>query len=178
MRRMTGVVASGRTLAFAIGLFFVGFLVHESAHLLVLHLIGGQGSLIVRPWRFATVDLTLPSLHVQPNPPLDTWRQAIMNFSGPAIAAALFALSLRWIQTPDLRLAVEANVAILVFYAVTETAYLLLWSTFHIDADLLVTPEFNYGVPLVIILIAAAARGLTPGVRLAPEQAETARAGS
>ncbi len=159
------IAAAGRIFVLAIGLFFVGFIVHESAHLVVLHLIGGQGSLIVRPWRFATIDLTLPSLHVQPSPPLDTVRQAIMNFSGPAIAAALFALSLRWIRNPDLRRAVEANVAILLFYAVIETAYLLLWSAFRIDADLLVTPEFNYGVPLMIIVIAAATPGFTSSVR-------------
>jgi hypothetical protein len=153
---VTGLAASARTLAFGVGLFFVGFLVHESAHLLVLHLIGGQGALIIRPWRFSTVDLTLPSLHVQPNPPLDTVRQAIMNFSGPAIAAALLALWLWPIRNPDLRLAIAANVAILGFYALIETGYLLLSSAFRIDADLLVTPEFNYGVPLLIILIAAA----------------------
>jgi hypothetical protein len=163
MRQISGVVASGRTLAFAVGLFFVGFLVHESAHLLVLHLVGGQGTLIVRPWRFAIADLALPSLHVQPNPPLDTWRQALMNFSGPAVAAALFALWLWPIRNPDLRLAIQANVAVLVFYAVIETAYLLLSAALRIDADLLVTPEFNYGIPLMIILGAAAARGLSRG---------------
>jgi hypothetical protein len=170
---MTRVAASGRTFLLAVGLFFVGLIVHESAHLAVLHLIGGQGSLIVRPWRFATIDLTLPSLHVQPSPPLDTLRQAIMNFSGPALGAAMFALALRWIRNPDLRLAVTANVWILVFFALIETAYLLLWSAFRIDADLLVTPEFNYGVPLMIIVIAAALRALKPPSRSRAEGAES-----
>src|SRR6266853_4828206 len=162
---MTRVAASGRTFLFASGLFFVGLAVHESAHLAVLRIIGGQGSIIVRPWRFATVDISLPSLHVQPSPPLDLLHQAVMNFSGPALAAILFALSLLWIRNADLRLAIEANVAILVFYALIETAYLVLWSAFRIDGDLLVTPEFNYGVPLMIIFIAAAARGFMGPVR-------------
>jgi hypothetical protein len=156
MRQTMGLAASARTLAFGVALFFVGFLVHESAHLLVLHAIGSQGALIIRPWRFATVDLTLPSLHVQPDPPLDTLRQAIMNFSGPAIAACLLAIWLLAVRNADLRLAIAANVAILAFYALIETGYLLLSSALRVDADVLVTPEFNYGVPLLIILIAAA----------------------
>jgi hypothetical protein len=178
MVAMTRVIGSGRTLLVAVGLFFVGLLVHESAHLAVLHLIGSQGSLIVRPWQFATFDLTLPSLHVQPNPPLDTTRQAIMNFSGPAVAAALFALALRWIRDPDLQPAVAANVSILVFFALIETAYVLLWAAFRIDAEILVTPEFNYGVPLLIILIAAGSRALKPPVQLARSRGSTASSGA
>ena len=36
-----------------------------------------------------------------------------------------------------------------------------MWSAFRIDTDLLVTTEFNYGVPLMIIVIAKA----TPRLR-------------
>jgi NAD(P)H-dependent FMN reductase len=44
-----------------------------------------------------------------------------------------------------------------VFYAVIEDGDLLLQSLADFDASILTTPEFNYGVPALIILIAAVA---------------------
>jgi hypothetical protein len=45
-------------------------------------------------------------------------------------------------------------VGILVFYAVIEAGDLWLESKFEIDAPILTAPEFNYGVPALIILLA------------------------
>jgi hypothetical protein len=89
------------TFGLAVVLFFPGLILH----LVVLHLIGGQGVVIVRPWSFTVVDLTLPSIHIQPVPPLDSGRQAVVNFFGPALAAAIFAIPLLYVRDRRLRLA-------------------------------------------------------------------------
>ena len=136
------------TLGIAVALFFPGLALHESLHLLVLHLVGGQGTIIVRPWQFALVDLSLPSLHVQPVPALDFGRQLVVNFFGPALAAVLVAIPLLFVRDRRLRLALGANVAVLIFYAVIEAGYLLIDP--YLELGVLVTPEFNYGVPLGI----------------------------
>jgi hypothetical protein len=142
------------TFALAILLFFAGLAVHEGLHLAVLNLIGGHGSLITRPWKFALVDISLPSVHVQPVPALDLGRQLAVNFFGPAIAALIFAVPLLYLRNRLLGLALGANVAVLVFYAVIESAYLLDDALLHVDLGVLVTPELNYGVPLAIFVIA------------------------
>ena len=53
------------------------------------------------------------------------------------------------------RAAIGANVAILGFYALIEAADLLLEQLGDFDLGILTTPEFNYGVPLLIMLVAA-----------------------
>jgi hypothetical protein len=142
------------TFGIAILLFFLGMAVHESLHLVVLKLVGGHGALIVRPWKFALVDLSLPSLHVQPVPALDLGHQLVVNFFGPALAAVLFAIPLLYVRSRELRLALGASVAVLIFYAVIESAYLLDDALLNVDLGFLVTPELNYGVPLAICAIA------------------------
>ena len=143
------------TFGIAVALFFAGLALHESLHLVVVHLVGGQGSIIVRPWRFALVDLILPSLHVQAVPALDFWRQVAVNFFGPALAALLFAMPLLYVRDRRLRLAFGASVVVLIFYAVVEAGYVLIDSYLNLEVGLLVTPEFNYGVPLAICVTAA-----------------------
>ena len=147
------------TLAIAIVLFFPGFALHEAMHLAVLNLIGGHGVLIVRPWRFAAVDLTVPSLHVQPAPALDWGRQLAVNFLGPALAGSLFAIAALRVGDRRLRLAVTANVAILGFYSVIEAIALFGDSLPAPAANLIGTPDFNYGVPLAICFAAALLAG-------------------
>jgi hypothetical protein len=142
------------TFAIAFLLFFPGLAVHESLHLAVLNLIGGHGSLIVRPWKFALVDLSLPSVHVQPVPALDFGRQLAVNFFGPALAALIFAMPLLYVRNRPLRLALGASVAVLIFYALIESAYLLDDALLNVDLGVLVTPELNYGVPLAICVAA------------------------
>jgi hypothetical protein len=145
------------TFAIAVVLFFPGLLLHESLHLVVLQLIGGQGVLIIRPWAFALIDLSLPSLHVQPVPGLDVGRQLVLNFFGPALAAGLFAVPLLYVRDRRWRLALIANVGVLVFYALIEAGYVLADVYLHLELGVLVTPEFNYGVPLAIYIAAALA---------------------
>jgi hypothetical protein len=142
------------TFGLAIFLFFPGLAVHESLHLVVINLVGAHGSLVVRPWKFALFDLSLPSLHAQALPVLDLGRQLLVNFSGPAVAAVLFAMPLLYVRNRPLRLALGASVAVLLFYAVIESAYLLDDAYLNVDLGVLATPEFNYGVPLAICAVA------------------------
>ena len=152
------------TFGTAILLFFPGLAVHESLHLVVVNLVGGHGALIVRPWKFALFDFSVPSLHVQPTPALDLSHQLAVNFFGPALAAAVFAIPLLYLRTRPLRLALGASVAVLIFYAVIESVYLLDDAYLNIDLGVLVTPELNYGVPLAI----CAAAGLLATFRREP----------
>jgi hypothetical protein len=153
------------TFGIAIVLFFPGLAVHESLHLVVLNLVGGHGSLVVRPWKFALIDLSLPSLHVQPVPALDLGRQLVVNFFGPALAAVIFAIPLFYVRNRSLRLALGAGIAVLIFYAVIESAYLLDDVYLNVDFGVLVTPELNYGVPLAICAMAGFLAVLRPRVR-------------
>jgi hypothetical protein len=136
-------------------IFALAFGAHEVMHLLVIYAVGGSGSIIVRPWKLGLVDWTIQSLHAQPAQPLDLVRQALVNFGGPALAAIpLLAL---WASVRDTaaRYALWANVLILFFYALIEAGDLLLEEKANVDVSLLTTPEFNYGVPLLIILAAS-----------------------
>ncbi len=49
----------------------------------------------------------------------------------------------------------SANLAILAFYSLIEAGDLLLETLADFDAGILTTPEFNYGVPMLIILVAS-----------------------
>ena len=136
-------------------LIFVGaFGTHEVMHLLVIYAVGGHGSLVVRPWHLALVDFTIDSIHAQPDQPLGLLRQALVNFLGPALAAIPLVALLVTVRELEARIALAANVVILMFYALIETADLLLETRFEVDLSFLTTPEFNYGVPALIIIVA------------------------
>ena len=143
-----------RTLLLSILLFIAAFGTHEVMHLLVLYAVGGTGSILVRPWRLGLVDATIYALHVQPDQPLGVVRQLLVNFLGPALAAVPLAVLLMQVREPVARIALAANVAILAFYAVIEAGDLLLESAGSVDLPILTTPEFNYGVPALIVVIA------------------------
>lgn len=146
-----------RTLALSLLLFIAAFGTHEVMHLLVLYAVGGHGSIVVRPWLLGLTNATIPSLHVQPDQPIGLFRQLLVNFLGPILAAIPLAALLSSVREPVARIALIANLAILVFYAVIEAGDLLLESLADFDAQILSTPEFNYGVPALIIIIAAVA---------------------
>src|SRR4029077_12442051 len=143
-----------QTLVLSLVLFSVAFATHEVMHLLVLYAVGGTGALIVRPWHLGLFDASTYALHVQPDQPIRLARQLLVNFLGPALAAVPLAILLRYVRGRAVRIALTANVAILIFYAVIEAGDLWLESAFNIDAPILTAPEFNYGVPAVIILLA------------------------
>jgi hypothetical protein len=154
MRSVTASAAAWRTLLLSLLLFIVAFATHEVMHLLVLYAVGGTGSLIVRPWHLGLFDATTYALHVQPDQPIGLTRQLLVNFLGPALAAVPLAVLLLYVRERAVRIALAANVAILVFYALIEAGDLWLESAFEIDAPILTAPEFNYGVPALIVVLA------------------------
>src|SRR5712692_4443320 len=154
MRPVSALSAAWQTLLLSLLLFIVAFATHEVMHLLVLYAVGGTGSLIVRPWHLGLFDASTYALHVQPDQPIGLGRQLLVNFLGPALAAVPLAVLLLYVRERSVRIALVANVAILVFYTVIEAGDLWLESAFAIDAPILTAPEFNYGVPALIILLA------------------------
>jgi hypothetical protein len=144
-----------QTLVLSLVVFALAFGAHEVMHLLVLYAVGGHGSIIVRPWRMGMIDASIGSLHVQPDQPIGLVRQLLVNFLGPVLAGVPLAVLLMYVRDPVARAALGANVAILGFYALIEAADLLIEQLGDFDLGILTTPEFNYGVPVLIILIAA-----------------------
>jgi hypothetical protein len=143
-----------RVLVVSVLLFVAGFGAHEVLHLLVIYAVGSQGEIIARPWHLYFLDFSIWSVHAQPTEQLDVTRQSIVNFSGPFLAAIPFAALLFYVREPVAVAALIANVLILLFYATIELLYVLGEAVWHTEMPLLVTPEFNYGVPLAIILLA------------------------
>lgn len=126
---------------------------HEVMHLLVIYGVGSSGSIIVRPWQMGLLPFSIWSLHAQPAQPLDVTRQTIVNVLGPLLAAVPLAALLVWVRQPVPMAALIANIVILVFFAAIEGADELLERIYHLDVAWLTWPEFNYGVPALIILI-------------------------
>ena len=142
-----------RVLILSILIFVGAFGTHEVMHLLTIYAVGGSGSIIVRPWQLGLVNFSIYSLHAQPAQPLDVTRQAIVNFAGPVLAAVPLAALLLYVREPVAVAALIANIVILAFYTVIETGDLLLEEVQHVDVAWLTWPEFNYGVPALVILI-------------------------
>jgi hypothetical protein len=147
-------------------LIFVGaFGTHEVMHLLVIYAVGGSGSIIARPWQLGLLNFSIWSLHAQPSQPLDLTRQTIVNAAGPLLAAVPLVGLLWWVREPVPVAALIANLVILVFYAAIEAGDLILESAYHMDVSWLTWPEFNYGIPVLIIAIAVVAARLLPAFR-------------
>ena len=154
-----------RVLILSVLIFAGAFGTHEVMHLLTIYIVGGSGSIIVRPWQLGLVNFSIYSLHEQPAQPLDVTRQAIVNFAGPALAAIPLGALLFYVREPVPVAALIANVVILVFYAGVETADLLLEQVQHVDVAWLTWPEFNYGVPALVILITVLTVRLLSAIR-------------
>lgn len=144
-----------RVLILSLLIFVAAFGAHEFMHLLLIYAVGAQGEIVARPWQLGLVNFSVWSLHAQPSTQLDVVRQSIVNFFGPFLAAVPFAALLLYVREPVALAALIANVVILVFYAVIELGDLLLEQVWNTDVRLLTTPEFNYGVPLAVILLTA-----------------------
>src|SRR5438874_12247104 len=138
---------------------------HEVMHLLLSDAVGVDGSIIVRPWRLGYVNFTIYALHAQPAHELDVVRQAIVNFFGPFLAAIPLAALLVYVREPIAVAALIANVVILVFYAFIEAGDLLLEAVNNVDLPLLTWPEFNYGVPVLVIVLTALTVQLLSAIR-------------
>lgn len=142
-----------RLLVLSLLLFVAALGAHEVMHLLLIYAVGSSGSIVVRPWQMGYLPFTIYGLHAQPALQLDVVRQSIVNFFGPALAAIPFAALLFYVREPIPLAALIANVVILAFYAIIELGDLLLEKVWNTDLPLLTTPEFNYGVPLLIIVL-------------------------
>lgn len=153
-----GVAAALQTLVLGVVLFFPAFALHEALHAAVVTALGAHAEIVIRPWPFATVGLSLPSVHVQPVPPLSDAGQLADNFLGPALAAVVCALWALAAPQRVLRYALAANAAALVFYALIE-ALDVVSDSLGADLPLLTTPEFNYGVPLALFIAGAVLAG-------------------
>jgi hypothetical protein len=143
---------SKRVFLLSVLLFVAAFGTHEVMHLLLIYAVGGSGAIIVRPWSLGLFNFTIYGLHAQPAQPLDMTQQTIVNFFGPFLAAVPLAVLLLYVREPVVVPALIANVVILLFYSVIEAGDLLLESVNHVDAPFLTWPEFNYGVPLLVLI--------------------------
>ena len=123
-------------------------------HLVTLYAIGSSGTLIVHGWKFTFLPITVNSFHAQPAVPLAFGPHLLFDFAGPALAAALLGLLTLAVREPVARAALLANLVILGFYALIEPIDVLLDATVG-GAPFLLWAEFNYGVPLLVLLAAS-----------------------
>jgi hypothetical protein len=149
----------GETAALTVMLFSTGLLLHESLHLVVIHALGADAVLVVRPWSLAVAGWRIYGLHAQPLSPLSPLQQLVVNISGPCLAAVPLAVLLRYARGEAIRLALGLNVAVLVYYAVIEAAYVVLESWLGLEGQWLTAAELNYGLPAISALLVIAARG-------------------
>src|SRR5207247_8811722 len=89
-----------RVLILSILLFVVGFGAHEVMHLLLIYAVGGSGVIVARPWEMGYLPFSIWSLHAQPAEQLVVFRQSIVNFFDPILAAIPLAALLRSVRAP------------------------------------------------------------------------------
>jgi hypothetical protein len=140
------------TLALSLVLFGAGLAVHEAAHLGVIRALGHDGFLLVRPWQLGLGGWSIYGLHAQPASPLAPAEQLLVNFAGPFLAAVALALPLTRVKGRPARTALILNVAVLLFYALIESLYVVLESGLRVEGDWLTSVWLNYGLPLVAVV--------------------------
>jgi hypothetical protein len=134
-----------------VAVYLISLATHEVMHLVALFALGGSGSLIVHAWRFTFLPITVESFHAQSAAPLRFAAHLLFDFAGPALAALLLAPLAATVREAAPRAALLANLAILAFYAVIEPLDVLL-DAVGVGAPFLLWAEFNYGVPLLVLL--------------------------
>lgn len=144
---------SVQTVILSYVLLLAGLAIHEVAHLVVLFALGKSGTLLIVPWRLGITDYYINGLHVEPSPPLTVADQTVLNFSGPVIAIVPFAFLLHYVKEKIPRVAIFANILVLIFFAILESGYELLEFALNREIGILGSPEFNIGVPVLIILV-------------------------
>ena len=132
----------------------VALATHEVMHLVALYALGETGSLVVHAWQFTFLPVTVDAFHAQPDQQLGLAAHLLFDFAGPAIAALLLAPLAATVRGATPRAALLANLAILAFYAAIEPLDVLLEAA-GVPAPFLLWAEFNYGVPLLILLATA-----------------------
>jgi hypothetical protein len=175
---MGALVRFARAFGLAVVLFPVGLATHEVMHLVVYSALGVRAALLVTSWRLGSLGVPIFGLHSAPiglqAVPLPAL--VLNNGLGPLLAAALLLVLLASIERRSraARAALLANVLALVFFSCIEMAYPLLEEVGHVNADVLLLPELNYGAVLLIMLVttflATWRRGGRPRLHLAPAQ--------
>lgn len=154
-------------------LFPVGLATHEIAHLAIYSALGVTAVLQVTQWHLGLPALSrvaIFGLHAAPlstaNVPLHTL--VLNNGLGPLLAA--LPLLVLWLassrRSRAVRAALLANVFVLLFFSGIEVSYPLLEEIGHVDADVLLAPELNYGVALGILLVGSGVIAWRAGPRL------------
>jgi len=172
---MAPLVRFARAFGLALLLFPVGLATHEVMHLVVYSAVGVRAALLVTSWRLGSLGVPIFGLHSAPLSPDAVSLPVLVlnNGVGPLLAAALLLALLASIERRSraARAALLANVLALVFFACIEMAYPLLEEVGHVNADVLLLPELNYGAVLLIMLVTtflATWRRGGPRLRLAP----------
>jgi len=152
------------TLILTLVLFGAALLVHEGGHLAVIRAVGGEGVLVVRPWRFSFLALQIYGLHAQPLTPLNPVQQLLVNLGGPLLAAVPIILLIRIARGPAARIAFGLNLGVLLFYAVIEALYVVLESGYGLEGEWLTAAELNYGLPALVTLAVLTLAATSPEV--------------
>jgi len=154
-----------RAFGLSVLLFPVGLATHEVMHLAVYSALGVRAALLVTSWRLGSLGVPIFGLHAAPlDPAAPPLRVLLVNNGlGPALAALLLLGLLLSIDRRSrvARAALLANVLALVFFSCIELAYPLLEEVGHVDADVLLLPELDYG-SVLLILLATTAVSLPP----------------
>ena len=101
------------TFVLGLAVYLVAFATHEVMHLVALYAVGGTGSLVVRPWAFTFLPLTVDSLHAQAAAPLPFAAHLLFDFAGPALAMLLLGILTLPVGGRLARSALGATLAIL-----------------------------------------------------------------
>jgi hypothetical protein len=152
---VAAVVSFVRAFALALVLFPVGLAAHEVTHLAVYSALGVRAVLLVTTWHLGLTGVPIFGLHAAPAAGDVPLRVLLINNGlGPALAA--LPLLVLWAavgrRAREARAALLANVLVLVFFSCIELAYPLLEDVGHVEADVLLLPELNYGIVLLILL--------------------------
>jgi hypothetical protein len=175
---MGGVGSWLRAFLLSAALFPVGLATHEVMHLAVYSALGVRAVLLVTSWKLGLVGVPIFGLHAAPATGDAALPVLVVNNGiGPLLAALLLAALLVAIDRRSriARAALLANVLVLVFFSAIELAYPLLEDVAHVDADVLLLPELNYGIVLLILAVTTASGTWRGGgarpVRLRPRPA-------
>jgi hypothetical protein len=155
------IVSFVRALLLSVVIFPIAEATHEVGHLAAYSFFGYPASLQVTPWQSALFGVKVFGVHAAPGVPPTVPVHVAVDFLGPAAAAVL--LSVLWLAVPRgaVRTALLANVLVLVYFAIVETAFAVGENVAHVDMDALTVPELNYGACLAIV-IGTVAAGMRP----------------
>jgi len=153
---VAALVRFARAFGLSVLLFPVGLATHEVMHLVVYSAFGVHAALLVTSWRLGSLGVPIFGLHAAPVGVAAVPVPVLVanNGLGPALAALLLLGLLLSIERRSrvARAALLANVLVLAFFSSIEMAYPLLEDVGHVNADVLLLPELNYGAVLLILL--------------------------